>query len=285
MKDTTNGNHPSRPTSLPLRLLPLLGLILVSGAAHAGGPHQFHRGEVGTADVGVEFKRVVTRGRQVRFVMTVHNRTEDHLLLDPYGFEIKLDSGTFTYVDSTVAEGYWRAGPGSRYDIHPGDSNTFEYELNAQGPVPRSDFLEIRVHGVSRYPTSGTPVSAPDLPLVGRFEPFKAGPFSCAHDETEFTQRTTETTIRCAYDGLGMGLIDPTELQVVQADGAVLENKYVNLRIMESGRAARVRVEVRQSGPRRSREGKILWREALQEAEIAKVPLAPVKLEAWNLKR
>lgn len=227
---------------------------------------------------GAEIKVGVTdawaRDAEAKAKVIVENGTSDYLVFDVGEMRVKLGAGE--YVPNTGLRGDFAV-------VKPrGSANRV---LTLTGSGMHVDAATVVPSGIQRVAADAPTHLAEDFKLPLEKPGVKAGPYDCVVPDGKIKKETDELIVRfkCRYDGAGLGLVNPTSVQIRTEDGQLFANEDRDLdpKIVRQGDEFKFDVAARISAKIVDMQFATLhlvWNDTFREGQPVPVEVPPIEL-------
>lgn len=162
--------------------------------------NHFKTAKVETDDYIVEVVDIFNRMEEAKCKVKITNKTNDFLIWNPSECVFKFDFGTFQPKEKEVL-------------IKPNDKESKVLNVSGDNRFHVESFgLEIK--GMSKAPSTGKMVMAPDFQLPASMNDFTAGNFKVSLLALDKKTDLTSGTFRVTYTGDDLGLFDANKMAV-----------------------------------------------------------------------
>lgn len=219
-----------------------------------------------TDDYKIYIVDAVAYAAQSKFKMKVFNKTNDYLMIKPK--EITFISGerSLSSIDRNFV-------------VAPNDEASLVIDYKDKNI--QVDKYSIDVKGIYKAPAGGKISEAPNFELPPAKKEFTTGNFTCSLKKNDSKTDKTVSRFECAYNGDGVGVINPMKTVATMPNGTDNPNSKKNRPILiEKGLSedfVLVFLEVKDAGDMQRKPIQVKWGETFRESKL--MPLKGVKID------
>ena len=221
---------------------------------------------VETDDYKIYIIDAVAVGKQAKFKIKIFNKTNDYLMVKPTEMSFVAGSKTVCSKDRT-------------YVVQPNEEETDVIDF--KGTEMQVDKFTLEIKGIYKASAGGQIIRTPSFVLPPTKNEFSIGNFSCTLKKSESKTDKAFGKFECAYNGDGIGIIDPNKCIAIMPNGTDNPNsKKQKTLILEKGKTddfLAVFLEVKKAGDMQKKSIEIHWNDAFRESKLTK--LNPSKIE------
>lgn len=252
--------------SILLATILLTGLSLFSQEKKEEKKVMYKEATAETDDYKIYIVDAVAYPAQSKFKMKVFNKSNDYLLIKPS--EIKFMSGDklLSSTDRTFV-------------VAPNDEASLVIDYKDKNM--QVDKYSLDVKGIYKASAGGKIAETPNFELPPSKNEFSTGNFSCTLKKNDSKTDKTVSRFECAYNGDGVGVINPAKTVAVMPNGADNPNSKKNkAMVIEKGVVedfTLVFLEVKGAGDMQKKPIQVKWGETFRESKL--MPLKGVKID------
>ncbi len=252
--------------SILLATLMLTGISLFSQEKKDEKKVMYKEATAETDDYKIYIVDAVAYPAQSKFKMKVFNKSNDYLLIKPS--EIKFMSGErlLSSTDRTFV-------------VAPNDEASLVIDYKDKNM--QVDKYSLDVKGIYKASAGGKIAEMPNVELPPSKNEFSAGDFSCTLKKNDSRTDKTVSRFECAYNGDGVGVINPSKTVAIMPNGADNPNSKKNKpMVIEKGLMedfTLVFLEVKGAGDMQKKPIQVKWGETFRESKL--MPLKGVRIE------
>lgn len=221
-----------------------------------------------TDDYKIYIVDAVAYASQSKFKMKVFNKSNDYLLIRPT--EIKFMSGDkmLSSTDRTFV-------------VAPNDEASLVIDYKDKNIQVEKYSLDVK--GIYKASAGGKISETPNFELPATKQEFTTGNFSCTLKKNDSKTDKTVARFECAYNGDGVGVINPSKTVAIMPNGADNPNSKKNRAIViEKGLTedfTLVFTEVKGAGDMQKKPIQIKWGETFRESRLMLLKGVKIDLE------
>jgi len=221
-----------------------------------------------TDDYKIYIEDAVAVGNQSKFKMRVFNKTNDYLLIKPSEITFTADGKTFTSKDRTFV-------------IPPNDESHLVIDFKGSGMQFENYSLDVK--GIYKASAGGKIIEIPNFELPATKKEFTAGNFLCTLKKGDSKTDKTVARFECAYNGDGVGVIQPYKSVAVMPNGTDNANsKKTKAQVLEKGVTedfTLLFLEVKGAGDMQKKAIQIKWGETFRESKLVLLKSVAVNMQ------
>ncbi|MES2130857.1 MAG: hypothetical protein V4506_00830 [Bacteroidota bacterium] len=223
---------------------------------------------VETDDYKVYIEDAVAVATQSKFKMKVFNKTNDYLLVKPTEIVFMAEGKTLNSKDRTFV-------------VAPNDEAylVIDYKDNNL----QVDKYSLDIKGIYKASAGGKIDETPNFQLPPSKNDFTTGSFTCTLKKSDSKTDKSVARFECAYNGDGVGVINPYKAVAVMPNGADNANSKKNkAMVLEKGVVedfTMVFMEVKDAGDMQKKPINIKWNETFRESKLILLKGVKIDLE------
>lgn len=212
---------------------------------------------VETDDYKIYIEDAVAVGNQSKFKMRVFNKTNDYILIKPSEITLTADGKSFTSKDRTFV-------------VPPNDEAHLVIDFKGSGMQFENYSLDVK--GIYKASAGGKITETANFELPPSKKEFTSGGFSCTLKKSDSKTDKTVARFECAYNGDGVGVIQPNKAIAVMPNGTDNPTtKKTKAMVLEKGVTedfTLVYTEVRGAGDMQKKAIQVKWGETFRESKL-----------------
>jgi len=210
-----------------------------------------------TDDYKIYIVDAVASPTQSKFKMRVFNKTNDYLLIRPSEITFTANGKTLTSKDRTFV-------------VAPNDEASLVIDFKDNNMQVDNYSLDIK--GIYKASAGGKINETPNFELPPTKNEFTTGNFSCKVLKNDSKTDKTVTRFECAYNGDGVGVINPLKAVAVMPNGSDNANARKNRpMVLEKGVKDDFILlfqEVKDAGDMQKKPIQVKWGETFRESKL-----------------
>lgn len=256
--------------SILLAAMMLTGLSLFSQEKNASAKEEkkvmYKEATAETDDYKIYIVDAVAYPAQSKFKMKVFNKSNDYLLIKPKEIVFMCSDKTLFSTDRTFV-------------VAPNDEASLVIDYKDKNMQVEKYSLDVK--GIYKVSAGGKISETPNFELPPTKNEFTTGNFSCTLKKNDSKTDKTVSRFECAYNGDGVGVINPIKVVAVMPNGADNPNsKKAKAMVIEKGVVedfTLVFPEVKGAGDMQKKAIQVKWGETFRESKL--MPLKGVKID------
>ena len=254
------------------KIFQLLLVLSITVSTHAHGKEKvfFKNQTIETADATISIMDAVSEKAYTKLKIRIKNKTSDILVFKPQEIVFVIDGKEYT------------ASSEKTKIIAPSDEASEVIDL--KGNTFRVYAYTLKIGSLYRAVLANQ-VAVPDFKLPAPNNDFTVGGFKCMLKKQIRTTQFTEVAFECNYTGSKMGVVDPGKVSLKMPNGREYANMHGERRplLLDKGEADGFtlvwkRIGVK-DGDMQFVDMNIIWKEAISEVNLTKMPEQVVKME------
>lgn len=221
-----------------------------------------------TDDYKIYIVDAVAYPNQSKFKMKVFNKTNDYLLIRPSEITFTANGKTLTSKDRTFV-------------VAPNDEASLVIDFKDNNM--QVDKYSLDIKGIYKASAGGKINEAPNFELPPTKNEFSTGSFSCKLLKNDSKTDKTVARFECAYNGDGVGVINPLKTVAVMPNGSDNANAKKNkAMVLEKGvneDFILVFQEVKGAGDMQKKPIQVKWGETFRESKLMLLKGIVINLE------